>query len=145
MLTRGQGLESLIFGNIPAYADGTDLWAKPTGNYKPQRVDDGVVEIIGHKGSIHLVQIKAGVSRAFQLGQGRRIKMQTRDVLPMQLDGEPWLQVLFLVVPNRARRGSHPPTTGSGADSDRAPKSGVDDRPQKPQEQEGTNSGVTGW
>lgn len=49
--------------------------------------------MIAHKGSIHLVQIKAGVSRAYQLGQGRRIKMQTRDVLPMQLDGEPWLQV----------------------------------------------------
>jgi diacylglycerol kinase (ATP) len=87
-----QAIESLIFGNIPAYADGTDLWAKPTGDYKPQRVDDKVVEVIAHKGSIHLVQIKAGVSRAYQLGQGRRIKMQTRDVLPMQLDGEPWLQ-----------------------------------------------------
>lgn len=88
-----QAIESLIFGNIPAYADGTDLWAKPTGDYKPQRVDDKVVEVIAHKGSIHLVQIKAGVSKAYQLGQGRRIKMQTRDVLPMQLDGEPWLQV----------------------------------------------------
>jgi diacylglycerol kinase (ATP) len=87
-----QAIESLIFGNIPAYADGTDLWAKPTGDYKPQRVDDKVVEVIAHKGSIHLVQIKAGVSRAYQLGQGRRIKLQTRDVLPMQLDGEPWLQ-----------------------------------------------------
>lgn len=87
-----QAIESLIFGNIPAYADGTDLWAKPTGDYKPQRVDDKVVEVIAHKGSIHLVQIKAGVSKAYQLGQGRRIKMQTRDVLPMQLDGEPWLQ-----------------------------------------------------
>jgi hypothetical protein len=87
-----QGIESLIFGNIPAYADGTDLWAKPTGNFKPQKVDDKVLEVIGHKGSIHLVQIKAGVSRAFQLGQGRHMKLQTRDVLPMQLDGEPWLQ-----------------------------------------------------
>jgi diacylglycerol kinase (ATP) len=87
-----QGIESLIFGNIPAYADGTDLWAKPTGDFKAQRVDDKVVEVIAHKGSLHLVQIKAGVSRAYQLGQGRRIKMQTRDVLPMQLDGEPWLQ-----------------------------------------------------
>jgi len=87
-----QAIESLIFGNIPAYADGTDLWAKPTGDYKAQKVDDKVLEVIAHKGSIHLVQIKAGVSRAFQLGQGRRIKLQTRDVLPMQLDGEPWLQ-----------------------------------------------------
>jgi len=87
-----QGVESLIFGNIPAYADGTDLWAKPTGNFKAQYVDDKVLEVIAHKGSLHLVQIKAGVSRAFQLGQGHRIKMQTRDVLPMQLDGEPWLQ-----------------------------------------------------
>lgn len=87
-----QAIESLIYGNIPAYADGTDLWAKPTGDFKAQRVDDKVVEVIAHKGSLHLVQIKAGVSRAYQLGQGRRIKMQTRDVLPMQLDGEPWLQ-----------------------------------------------------
>jgi len=40
-----QGIESLIFGNIPAYADGTDLWAKPTGNFKPQKVDDKVLEV----------------------------------------------------------------------------------------------------
>jgi hypothetical protein len=40
-----QAIESLIFGNIPAYADGTDLWAKPTGDYKAQRVDDKVVEV----------------------------------------------------------------------------------------------------
>lgn len=43
--TLRQAIESLIFGNIPAYADGTDLWAKPTGDYKPQRVDDKVVEV----------------------------------------------------------------------------------------------------
>jgi len=53
----------------------------------------GTWQVIGHKGSIHLVQIKAGVSRAFQLGQGRHMKLHTCNVLPMQLDSEPWLQV----------------------------------------------------
>jgi hypothetical protein len=27
---------------------------------KPQKVDDKIIEVVAHKGSIHLIQIKAG-------------------------------------------------------------------------------------
>jgi hypothetical protein len=42
--------------------DGTDLWgsARPFENMKPQKVDDKIIEVVAHKGSIHLIQIKAG-------------------------------------------------------------------------------------
>ena len=30
---------------------------------KPQKVDDKIIEVVAHKGSIHLIQIKAGVTQ----------------------------------------------------------------------------------
>lgn len=30
---------------------------------KPQKVDDKIIEVVAHKGSIHLIQIKAGTRR----------------------------------------------------------------------------------
>ena len=34
----------------------------------------------------------AGVSKSLSLGQGQKVRLQTKAILPMQLDGEPWLQ-----------------------------------------------------
>jgi hypothetical protein len=90
-------IESLIFSNIPAYADGTDLWGRPTDSYKRQQVDDKLLEVVAHKGSINLVQIKAGVSKALQLGQGKDIYLKTTAPVTMQLDGEPWVQEPALI------------------------------------------------
>ena len=43
-------------------------------------------------GVSHLAQIKAGLASGLELAQGRRIQILTKEYIPMQIDGEPWLQ-----------------------------------------------------
>ena len=40
----------------------------------------------------HLGKIKAGLSSGIELAQGRHIQLRTKEFIPMQIDGEPWLQ-----------------------------------------------------
>lgn len=54
-----QNLPELILLCSP---DGTDLWGS-TRPIRPQKVDDKIIEVVAHKGSIHLIQIKAGAVR----------------------------------------------------------------------------------
>jgi hypothetical protein len=39
---------------------------------KPQKVDDKIIEVVAHKGSIHLIQIKAGTLASTQHTQHAR-------------------------------------------------------------------------
>jgi diacylglycerol kinase (ATP) len=50
------------------------------------------VQLVAVYGSFHLGQLQVGLSRALCLGQGARITLHTREALPMQVDGEPFLQ-----------------------------------------------------
>ena len=43
-------------------------------------------------GTIHLAQIRTGLSTGIQLGQGKRVIFTLKEALPVQADGEPWLQ-----------------------------------------------------
>jgi diacylglycerol kinase (ATP) len=40
----------------------------------------------------HLAQIRTGFADPIPLAQGKHIQIQTKRELPMQIDGEPWLQ-----------------------------------------------------
>jgi diacylglycerol kinase (ATP) len=47
---------------------------------------------VGIIGLTHLAQIKAGISKPIPLAQGRHIKIINHMRVPMQVDGEPWIQ-----------------------------------------------------
>ncbi len=53
---------------------------------------DGMIDIVSIRGSLHIGQINIGISSATKLGQCREAVVTTRRKLPVQLDGEPWGQ-----------------------------------------------------
>ncbi len=48
--------------------------------------------MVGITDLTHLAQIKGGMAKPIPLAQGKVVKMQSRIRLPMQCDGEPWIQ-----------------------------------------------------
>jgi diacylglycerol kinase (ATP) len=86
-------LQGVVFLNINSYAGGSKLWMpKDLSTWRSLDMSDGLVEVVGVLGVGHLGQIKAGVSSGIELAQGRRIQIRTKEFIPMQIDGEPWLQ-----------------------------------------------------
>lgn len=57
-----------------------------------QSMSDGLVEVVGVYGAWHLGQLQVGLNRAVRLAQGAQIQVTTSEELPVQIDGEPWLQ-----------------------------------------------------
>jgi hypothetical protein len=54
---------------------------------------DGVVEVVGVTGSLHLARLQVGLSSgAIRLAQGRTVTVRMSAPMPMQIDGEPWIQ-----------------------------------------------------
>ena len=97
------GTKGIIALNINSYAGGSKLWQFPSknndrkGNDKgqmwiPQAMNDGIIEVVGVSGVPHLGQIKAGIANAIPLAQGRKIEIISHSRVPMQIDGEPWMQ-----------------------------------------------------
>lgn len=87
-----EGCQGIIVTNIASYAGGSKLWTFQNDPWKPQRADDGVVEVVGVTGVAHLAQIKTGLSSPIPIAQGKNIHISTKLRMPMQIDGEPWSQ-----------------------------------------------------
>eukprot|EP01041_Mallomonas_annulata_P002934 gene2934-5766_t len=51
-----------------------------------------MLELVAVRGLAHLALIKAGMSSAQPLAQGKRLVIETNTKLHMQADGEPWKQ-----------------------------------------------------
>ena len=58
----------------------------------PQAMNDRLLEVVGHYGTWHLGKLHIGMSRALQLAQCSVVRITTTAPLPMQVDGEPWMQ-----------------------------------------------------
>eukprot|EP00898_Chlorokybus_atmophyticus_P002698 jgi/Chlat1/3429/Chrsp23S03821 len=90
------GIEGVMVVNIGSYMGGVDLWNKPgpdeSDEYSPQSMNDGILEVVGVTGSWHLGTLQVGLARALRLRQCRSVKFTTTNKLPMQVDGEPWMQ-----------------------------------------------------
>ena len=81
--------------NFISIQGGVDLWASGAGPGSvsgTQSMCDGKVEILAVGGSWHLGQLTVGLSRAVRLRQGNRVFIRTTEALPMQVDGEPFIQ-----------------------------------------------------
>lgn len=84
-------LESIVLLNIPSWGGGIKL-AIPSGEDFEQKLDDGLIEVFGLTSSFHIGQVMIGLSKPIFLGQARQVKLVLDEHLPVQVDGEPWIQ-----------------------------------------------------
>lgn len=82
-------LESVVILSIPSWGGGVRLQAP---NTNAQKYDDGIVEVFGLASSFHIGQIMIGLSKPIFLGVAKSVQLQLTEHLPVQADGEPWIQ-----------------------------------------------------
>lgn len=61
-------------------------------NETPQSISDGSIEVLGIVSSFHMAQLQVGLNKPIRLGQAKHIRMVMKESLPVQADGEPWIQ-----------------------------------------------------
>ncbi|XP_062211585.1 diacylglycerol kinase 1-like isoform X2 [Phragmites australis] len=90
-----QDSEGVLVANIPSYMGGVDLWQdedENPENFDPQSIHDKMLEVVSITGTWHLGTLQFGLSRARRIAQGQTIKIRMFAPLPVQVDGEPWVQ-----------------------------------------------------
>ncbi|ESO02945.1 hypothetical protein HELRODRAFT_81183 [Helobdella robusta] len=92
-------VEGVIILNILSWASGANLWGpeKEDQFAKPTHYD-GMLEVVGLTGVVHMGQIQSGLRSAIRIAQGGHIRIQLLADLPVQVDGEPWIQPAGQVV-----------------------------------------------
>ncbi|XP_074505657.1 diacylglycerol kinase theta [Sebastes fasciatus] len=86
-------IEGLIFLNIPSWGSGADLWGSEVDvrHGKPS-IDDGLLEVVGVTGVVHMGQVQSGLRSGIRIAQGNYIRLTVSKPIPVQVDGEPWIQ-----------------------------------------------------
>nr|CCA24710.1 diacylglycerol kinase putative [Albugo laibachii Nc14] len=116
-----EGTEGVIFLNINSYGGGSKLWHDESDEesgwensedemesvcvsnrildskskrreLKASSPNDGLLDVVAVYGTLHLGQMQVGLSKAVRLCQCRKAEIRLKDTLPLQIDGEPWLQ-----------------------------------------------------
>ncbi|KRX46091.1 Diacylglycerol kinase theta [Trichinella murrelli] len=84
-------LEGIIILNIMSWGSGSNPWGpeKEEGGFTKPNHDDGLLEVIGITGIVHLGQMQAGFSSGIRLAQGGHVKITTFTDMPVHVDGEP--------------------------------------------------------
>lgn len=78
---------------INSWGSGANPWGiDPDDRYSSPTHYDGLLEIVGVSGIVHMGQIQSGISRAHRIAQGSRIKIKIKSEMAVQVDGEPWIQ-----------------------------------------------------
>jgi len=111
-LLKGKVLEGIAMLNIDSIYGGVDIWKgrriaiarhlnqlvhrHPTSHQlgdRVQDISDGLFEVVGLQSAMHMGQIRIGIrTNARRLAQCSTLVIQTNKELPMQIDGEPWMQ-----------------------------------------------------
>ncbi|KAM4732613.1 diacylglycerol kinase theta isoform 2-T2 [Anableps anableps] len=86
-------IEGLIFLNIPSWGSGADLWgSEADGRFSRPRIDDGLLEVVGVTGVVHMGQVQSGLRSGIRIAQGSYVRLTVSKPIPVQVDGEPWIQ-----------------------------------------------------
>ncbi|XP_037952220.1 uncharacterized protein LOC119682782 [Teleopsis dalmanni] len=86
-------VEGIIILNILSWGSGANPWGPDKDdNFTTPNHYDGVLEIVGVTGVVHLGQIQSGIRTAMRIAQGGHIKIHLYSEMPVQVDGEPWVQ-----------------------------------------------------
>ncbi|XP_036213521.2 uncharacterized protein [Bactrocera oleae] len=86
-------VEGIIILNILSWGSGANPWGPDKDdNFSTPNHYDGVLEIVGVTGVVHLGQIQSGIRTAMRIAQGGHIKIHLYSDMPVQVDGEPWVQ-----------------------------------------------------
>ncbi|XP_022240456.1 diacylglycerol kinase 1-like isoform X1 [Limulus polyphemus] len=117
-LVSGPSLQGIAVLNIPSIYGGSNLWGdnpsqrrkmskqrkrerdRSTTNFNSidlslavQDIGDMLIEVIGLENCMHVGQVKAGLrGSGRRLAQCSSVLIKTRKRIPMQIDGEPWIQ-----------------------------------------------------
>ncbi|KAM3136141.1 hypothetical protein pb186bvf_011763 [Paramecium bursaria] len=82
-------VENLIVLNISSWGGGIrELW-KEKDQFKEQKMNDGMMEVIGVTSGIHLGKIQIGLDVPYQIAQGKSIQVIYPKQSYIQIDGEP--------------------------------------------------------
>lgn len=86
-----------------SWGAGADIWrmgsaSSENSTIPKQRINDNLVEVVGIYSSFHIGQMMMGLSEPYRFGQAKSVKIKLLDRLPIQVDGEPWLQHLHSTI-----------------------------------------------
>ncbi|KAM9740673.1 LOW QUALITY PROTEIN: diacylglycerol kinase theta [Menidia menidia] len=86
-------IEGLIFLNIPSWGSGADLWGSEVdGRHQKPSINDGLLEVVGVTGVVHMGKVQGGLGSGIRIAQGSYIRLTVSRAVPVQVDGEPWIQ-----------------------------------------------------
>ncbi|XP_051944988.1 diacylglycerol kinase theta-like isoform X2 [Xyrauchen texanus] len=86
-------IEGLIFLNIPSWGSGADLWGSDSdSHFRRPSINDGMLEVVGVTGVVHMGQVQSGLRSGIRIAQGSYIRITVTKPIPVQVDGEPWIQ-----------------------------------------------------
>jgi diacylglycerol kinase (ATP) len=113
------GARTVQFFNLHSSATGIDFFGcdeKSTPDelqvYEPPNIGDGLIEIVATMSTWHLGAIRLGFGHSHRVAQGSSVEMVIRDAIPVQVDGEPWLQPPAVITVSA--RGKIPFVLGRG-------------------------------
>ncbi|VVC36101.1 Diacylglycerol kinase, accessory domain,Diacylglycerol kinase, catalytic domain,Zinc [Cinara cedri] len=102
-------IESIVVVNIESWGAGVNLWqlaANDGNDFGSQFIDDGLLEVLGIRSSMHIAQLKMGIAEPIRIGQASKIRVKLLQKLPVQIDGEPWLQPRGEIVLQRSNQAT---------------------------------------
>nr|CAH0112874.1 unnamed protein product [Daphnia galeata] len=86
-------VEGIIILNILSWGSGANPWGfERDDQFSMPNHWDGMLEVVGVTGVLHLGQIQSGLRSAIRIAQGGHIRIRMNSELPIQVDGEPWIQ-----------------------------------------------------
>ena len=88
-----QGVEGIVLLNINSWMAGCDAWGSERDDgFCQAQMNDGLLEVMGVLGAMHLGQIQGKIRGGVRLAQGSSFVFTMSSPMPVQIDGEPWLQ-----------------------------------------------------